>query len=406
MGNRIGTGIAARNLADVIITDGLMDGVIIGSAIPAASFFTSVTATNDFVGTRIGLGTSTTPGSALEAVGDASVWASFEDTTNNVSADFGVDDIQAFSFVASNHPYMIGTNGTIRMTVEAGGNIVMANELSVAGELNGLNGLNITGNADVTGTLHSDLALTSGNNIGAGISTPASRFHGQANGLIQLELNDLTAGSTLTAGAGAGGGFVNVNTNHDFQLMTNGVSRLTVSATGVVTVGSTIGTRAALIVTGNVNTDNGTYGFFASGGASGGAGPGAVLTSIFANDRVVATEFNAFSDVRVKENVFEVKGALSILESLTPVGYNKMSQSGPAVGEYGFIAQDVARAMPIAVRTSTGDVPDGEGGWKEVDDYHTLNYQSIFAVAVAAIKELQEEVRELKALINSTEIHR
>ncbi len=51
-----------------------------------------------------------------------------------------------------------------------------------------------------------------------------------------------------------------------------------------------------------VSFDNGAYGFLNSGGTTGTA-TGAVFTSIFADNRIVAFEFNANSDERVKENV-------------------------------------------------------------------------------------------------------
>lgn len=168
---------------------------------------------------------------------------------------------------------------------------------------------------------------------------------------------------------------------------------------GNIGIGTASPTRAKLVVIGGVNTDNGSYGFLNSGGNTGTAA-GAVVTSIFADNRIVASEFNANSDIRIKENVHSYKDALEVIKSLNVVAYNKLTKTGNPMGELGLIAQELVEAFPLAVRVSSGDVPDENGGWKEVNDFHNVNYQTVFMLSIQAIQEQQKQIEKLKSLIN------
>jgi hypothetical protein len=68
-----------------------------------------------------------------------------------------------------------------------------------------------------------------------------------------------------------------------------------------------------LVVNGNVSTDNGTYAALRSTGVVATNAATATPTSIWATDRIVASEFNATSDSRIKQNVVPVQNALSVL---------------------------------------------------------------------------------------------
>ncbi len=170
----------------------------------------------------------------------------------------------------------------------------------------------------------------------------------------------------------------------------------------LVCIGCTNPSRAKLVVVGSVGTDNGAYGFLNSAGEIGTAS-GSVLTTIFADNRIVGGEFDAVSDERVKEYIHSYDGALEVVSSLNVVGYNKLSKSGGSAGELGLIGQELVKVLPLAVRISPGDVPDGKGGWKEVDDFHQINYQTVFILAVRAIQEQQEQIDKLKGRLEDLE---
>lgn len=174
-------------------------------------------------------------------------------------------------------------------------------------------------------------------------------------------------------------------------------SKFTISTAGIVGIGSTATqTRAQLVVLGNVVTDNGGFGFLNVSGGTGTAS-GAVTSGIFSDSRMIAAEFNANSDRRIKENVFAYDGALEAIGTLNVVAYNKLARTGDSLQELGLIGQELTNTFPLALRITPGDVPDGNGGWKEVEDFHQINYQTVFMLAIRAIQEQQVQIDALKA---------
>ena len=95
-----------------------------------------------------------------------------------------------------------------------------------------------------------------------------------------------------------------------------------------------------------------------------------------------ATQFTATSDLAKKENLEVVDDALSKVQTLTGFTYD-MKEDGSR--KAGLIAQDVEKILPEAV--------DGEEGEK------TLDYSATIALLVNAIKEQQQQIEELKAML-------
>ena len=88
------------------------------------------------------------------------------------------------------------------------------------------------------------------------------------------------------------------------------------------------------------------------------------------------------SDVREKNSIvpFDDGEAVGITELLTPV-YFKWNNT--MEDDIGLIAQEVERVLPEAVG-------------KDHDGRLSLNYATLVAVALAAIKDLKREIEELK----------
>ncbi len=144
-----------------------------------------------------------------------------------------------------------------------------------------------------------------------------------------------------------------------------------------------------------MNYDNGSYGFLASNGTIG-VQSGTNSISIYASNRIIGQEFNAISDRRVKENITEWENALETISELRVVGYNKLTKNGSAMGELGLIGQELIEVFPLAVRVSPGDVPNETGEWEEVNDFHAVNYQTVFMLAIRAIQEQQKQIEEIE----------
>ena len=111
---------------------------------------------------------------------------------------------------------------------------------------------------------------------------------------------------------------------------------------------------------------------------------------------VTADGFVTSSDRRVKENFEDIYNALSIIDQIKPLKYKKFSnikKQGNSWEEYGFIAQDVNKVLPILVK---------EG--KTEDKLLSMNYTGIIPILTKAIQEQQQtiaknqsEIEQLKA---------
>lgn len=101
------------------------------------------------------------------------------------------------------------------------------------------------------------------------------------------------------------------------------------------------------------------------------------------------------SDGRLKTNVTKIQNAISKVISLGGYEYDwdlvKSAELGftpSAEHEHGLIAQEVEKVLPDAVT----DSPIGNG-------YKTVKYHRVVPLLVAAIREQQEQIEELKALV-------
>ena len=102
--------------------------------------------------------------------------------------------------------------------------------------------------------------------------------------------------------------------------------------------------------------------------------------TIYNGNLTVQGDVNSISDVRTKENIITVEGGLDLVSQLRGVWYNKIDHEDRKVG---VIAQEVEEVLPEVVNT------DGDG-MKSVD------YGKMVGVLIEAIKELKQEIEELK----------
>jgi hypothetical protein len=98
-------------------------------------------------------------------------------------------------------------------------------------------------------------------------------------------------------------------------------------------------------------------------------------------DFTATGDVNANSDERLKENVVTIDDALDKLDSLRGVYFDMKSR--PGVRKVGFIAQELEKILPEVVS-------EGSDGIKSVA------YGNVTALIVEAIKELKDEVNDLK----------
>lgn len=129
-----------------------------------------------------------------------------------------------------------------------------------------------------------------------------------------------------------------------------------------------------------------SYGYLNPSGAVGTAG-GISSYSIRARGRILAPEFNAVSDARLKDVQFFISDemALDSISRLQPVSFTwKKDPNGQPV--LGFLAQDVEVVIPNAVsKIST----------ENFTDQRSLDYNQIVTMLVGAIKEIKSKIDTL-----------
>ena len=115
------------------------------------------------------------------------------------------------------------------------------------------------------------------------------------------------------------------------------------------------------------------------------------------------------SDKRLKENIQPIENALNKVMSLNGFTYNwntigeQYGWEPPKEREAGVFAQEVQKVLPEAVRIAPFDQDhDVEGNMysKSGENYLTVQYEKIVPLLIEAIKEQQQQIEELKALIN------
>ena len=89
------------------------------------------------------------------------------------------------------------------------------------------------------------------------------------------------------------------------------------------------------------------------------------------------------SDERLKENVETIDNALDKVALMRGVYFDLIAKPGNR--KIGLIAQEVEKVLPEVISTS----PDGEG-------IKSIAYANVVGILVEAIKELKNEVDQLK----------
>jgi hypothetical protein len=109
------------------------------------------------------------------------------------------------------------------------------------------------------------------------------------------------------------------------------------------------------------------------------------ITNLKVNGKIEANEFLADSDITLKKNIKNVKGALNIVTQLQPKTYRfKNDDSKERIG---LISQEVKTILPNLVNTS---------GVTE-----KINYLELIPLLIGSIKELQEELEDLRYDLDS-----
>ena len=102
---------------------------------------------------------------------------------------------------------------------------------------------------------------------------------------------------------------------------------------------------------------------------------------------IYANNFNSTSDIRVKDNIKTLEGSLDKLNLIRGVEYDR-NDSEERFHQLGVIAQEIEKVYPEAV-------DEDKNGMK------TVSYQQLVPVLIEAVKELSQEVKNLKGIIDN-----
>jgi hypothetical protein len=220
-----------------------------------------------------------------------------------------------------------------------------------------------------TGT--NGIVINTSGNVGIGTTSPSGKLH------IQGGLTFINTGQ----GAASTAAYTSYNTitfNDEFSNIARGPNKIITYGRGsswVAGIGIHDDTQAYYA--------GGTHKWYRYDGTT-----ATLLLSLDGSGNLVATgDVTAFSDVKLKENVITVDNAVEKVLAMRGVFYNRKDIEDKS-RKVGVIAQEVQEILPEVVTTSE----DGTLG---------VAYGNIVGVLIEAIKEQQQQIDELKYLLQT-----
>ena len=270
-------------------------------------------------------------------------------------------------------------------------------------------------NGTQTGT-NDIMTLTGNGHVGIGTTTPVAALDIQKTGdganVLQLSTERAWAFQQEGQGAGSNLRLRNVSgLNKHFNIDTDGntffrsqdgtATVLTINHNnGRVGIGTTNPTQAKVVINGTVSNSL-NFGFLNSSGNTGTAS-GTNPYSLYANERIAASEFNAHSDIRIK-NIKGLSNTSQDLQTLMQIQVTdytlRDSIAKGSTPQKKVIAQQVAEVYPQAVSTSlTEVVPDIYQRTKVQDGWIMLTTDLKVGERVKLITEESADIYEVSAV--------
>ena len=230
------------------------------------------------------------------------------------------------------------------------------------------------------GTLVERMRISSTGFVGIGTAAPSNPLHvysGNASPILMEQSgtnpNYITFRSNGTVYGyfglenDAGGGLFGSNTAYgmaigtriatNFNISTNNLTRMTVAANGNVGIGITTPTS-------NLH----------------------VIGTIFASG-----DITALSDQRYKQNIVRLDHSLDMIRSINGYSYTRQDYR-PGEKQIGLLAQELSKVLPEAVSYDSNN------------DQYSINYNSLIAPLVEAVKELYDRVELQSKMIDKQQL--
>jgi len=205
-------------------------------------------------------------------------------------------------------------------------------------------------------------------------------------------------------------------TTGTLPIASGGTGITTAPTSGTLLIGTSAGAYSSATLTGTANrvtVTNSSGGITLSGPQDlatssnpqfGSLGIGTAASGTAGEIRATNQITSYYSDERLKEDIQEISGALEKVMSLRGVTY-KPNAIAEKLGykkqnEVGVLAQDVEKVLPEAVKPAPFDIMLFENTEisRSGQNYKTVQYEKLVPLLIEAIKELNNEVKQLKGI--------
>ena len=238
------------------------------------------------------------------------------------------------------------------------------------------------GNGTSTSSRSDAFTILKNGNVGVGINAPTTKLHVagsirmvdgyQATGFVMISdangvakwtsptaITNNSWGITGNSGTSATSNFIGTTDGTDLVIKTNNSEQMRVTTGGNLGVGTTNPTQAKVVINGSQNSTL-SYGYLNSSGSVG-TTSSTTAYSLYASARIAATEFNAYSDERIKK-IRAISNSAEDLNTLTKIritDYNFIDTIAKGNGiSKKVIAQQVENVYPQAVSKITDVIPN------------------------------------------------
>ena len=342
----------------------------------------------DDTNNRLGIGTAT-PESSLHILGASAIL--YIDGNSAGTQTSSTLRLRTGGFNVGNFRYNVATDNIEISNISAGGAVTSG-------------GVKIYG----TGGSTTGITVTGAGNVGIGTNSPSYKFHvyNNTDGFISR----FTGGSSSnvnvgiygnsTYNSGVGFGSIGTESNHPFNIFTNGVDKLSITSGGELLVNTTAAFNSCLVgVVGATATynllsikDTGTvysvsnnfYLYFvnSTGGGAGGVSHATASTVVY---------YTGPSDKRLKSNIKDVEeNVLPLFNNVKLKTYNHIADEDESVIYKGFLAQDMVDNFP-------------EAYGKDKEGYYMYNASGYIPYLVKAISELNQTITSLQDRLDKLE---
>lgn len=256
-------------------------------------------------------------------------------------------------------------------------------------------GVDSSGNFDLGSSIHSQQDGASGSRVPANLifttstsSSPTEKMRIMGTGLVgigtsapdhllSLVNTPATSQLELRGGGTAGGGVFFSNYGNQSGVMSTGVRVNAGSWTADTTSSGGSGSASIYLQAGS------THYWYSNGSTTDGnnISPAQVFTIVAGGNATLAGTLTESSDARLKTNINTIDSALDKVTQMRGVTYDRtdFDMSGT-----GIVAQELERIAPELVENN--------------DEYKSVAYTKLTAYLIEAIKELNNEIKELKGI--------